>query len=123
MIGLLAGLLTKEAVTGFLGSPLGKGLIIVVALFGWTVYQRNLADTKARAECQAAQIQANLDEVTRQRDAAWKVIEKADEERKQSEAEIENLEKQRDDAKKQVENSGDRCAIKSGTAKRLSNIK
>lgn len=123
MLGLLTGLPLIGQVVSWLFSPMGKIVMIVAAFLSWTAYQRHTAATAATAQCQTAELRADIKEITRQRDAAWAVL--ADAERRQaaSEAAMARLEREGDAIKKDAAALKDKCPIPRGVTKRLSNIR
>lgn len=116
-MGALAGL------TGLLSGP-AKWLLIVAAFFAWTAYQRHDAAVKARAECQAAQIQATLDETIRQRDIAEAAVRLAQERADAAAIELQEMADENARIKASLGAAGDgACRIPRDATKRLRNIK
>jgi peptidoglycan hydrolase CwlO-like protein len=84
------------AALGFLGSPIGKVLLILAALTWWTVHNRNQAAEAARTECRAEQLQKTLDEMERQKGAAEKALAEAEKQQAETDKELAELEAERD---------------------------
>lgn len=109
----------------FLLSPSGRIVLIVIAFFAWTVYQRDLAAKGARDTCQADQLRVTLAEMTRQRDAAQQALNSAEKQAERTQSEISALEKDNAEAKSSLPEGirSNSCVIPESTIKRLRNIR
>jgi septal ring factor EnvC (AmiA/AmiB activator) len=106
---------------GWLLSPIGKTLVILVAFAAWTLYQRDQAADSARAECRAAHLQQTLNEIARQRDAARAALADAEKQQSVTDKEMADLENERDRLK--VQKRPGTCSIPRADTKRLRNIR
>lgn len=107
----------------FLTSPLGKVLIVILALGAWTVYQREQAANKAREECQSAQLQKTLDETLRQQQAAEDALGAARDQAEQTKFEMAALRKQLEQTNAEAVQLTDPCNVPESVRRRLSDIK
>ena len=107
----------------FLTSPLGKVLIVILALGAWTVYQREQAANKAREECQSEQLKKTLDETLRQTKAAEDALEDAREQAEKTKLENDDLATQLEQIKEQTVKLTNSCAVPDDVRRRLSDIK
>lgn len=108
------------SVVSFVTGPVGRWVAIGLAFLVWTAYQREMAATDARNECQAEQLQKTLDEVQRQRDIAQEAVRDAERRANSTEQELAELEASRDqiifDLKEHAESS---CVVPSDVIERL----
>ena len=91
---------TLKRIFGFLFSPAGKFLVVVLAFALWTMYQR--AD--ATAACVADYASQEIEEANRQATIATGIAKRARERADRSEAELNELEQSYDALKKDIEN-------------------
>lgn len=82
-----------SAPLAFLLGPIGRYLLIGVAVLAWTVYQRDQAATKATAQCRAEQAEAVVAEVQRQRLADERINQDAEKQEAVAAQELAALEK------------------------------
>ncbi len=123
MLALLTPLLGPRIASALLG-PLGKYLLIGLVVVGWTLYQRHDAATKAREECQAEQLRAEIAEIKRQQDATEAALAAAEKQQQTTDAELASLEAERDQIKKDAAAaSGQSCKFAKSTLQRLRNIR
>lgn len=109
---------------GFILSPAGRIILVVLAFVLWTIVQRDQAADRARDECRADQIQQTLDEVLRQRDAARASLAEAERQARRTEAELRQLEIDRDQIIEDLQDRGTvQCAVPDDIIERLRNIR
>jgi Flp pilus assembly protein TadB len=108
----------------FATSPVGKIAAIGLAVFVWTAYQRDKAADSARAECQAAQMEKTIAEITRQRDAAKDALREAEARIDASEKEMDVLKGEKDAIMAELADRGaTSCVVPDDIIKRLRNIR
>jgi septal ring factor EnvC (AmiA/AmiB activator) len=112
-----------KAVSFFLG-PVGRWVALAAALSLWTVYQRDLAATSARAECRQEQLEATISEMERQRDAARTALQQAREQAARTRAELAELEGEHNAILAELAERGDSvCVIPDDVLDRLRAIR
>jgi predicted negative regulator of RcsB-dependent stress response len=104
---------------GFAGSPLGKVVVVVLALTAWTGYQRHQAATKAREACQAEQLRKTIAEIERQRDAARSALEAAEARADSSDQELGKLKEEMN----AIRVEGTECVVPDSAIEQLRNIR
>lgn len=112
------------AVAAFVLGPVGRWLLIAAAFLAWTALQRHEATVKAKAVCNAEQLQEDLTEMQRQRDAAWSVVADAEKRQAASDAALAKLQREGDainEESKPLATSS--CAIPPAATKRMRNIR
>lgn len=117
-MGALAGL------AGFAIGPIGRWVLVGLAVLAWTAYTRHDAAVKARAECQAAQLQTTLDEVLRQQDVGEAALKLAQERADAAQIELQELADENVRIKSELGvAAADGCRVPRAATKRLHNIK
>ncbi len=106
----------------FVKSPIGMLVVGVIALTGWTTYQRHDAAQDARVKCEAAQAAAALKEIARQDMVAAEAQKRAEAEWKKASDELVKLKELRDGILK-IEIGTDTCVISDDIRNRLSDIR
>jgi septal ring factor EnvC (AmiA/AmiB activator) len=111
-------------VLAFVLSPAGKVILAAMAFFVWLGFHDTKVADRARAECQAAQLEKTLAEMKRQRDAAVQATNAAERQSKKTEAELMELEKTRDEIVASLQDAGkSSCRIPRAALDRLRNIR
>lgn len=111
---------TLPRVWGFLTSPAGKVMLVVLAFVAWTVYQR----LDATAACNAEHIAADQREAIRQTELAQNIARAATQRADEAEAESARMEIENDQLKALIE-SGEiaSCDIPDDARERLLRIR
>lgn len=112
-----------SALISFAFSPIGRWVMIGLAVLAFVAYQREQAASDARESCQADQLRQTLEEVTRQREAAREALADAEEQAEQTEAELEQLENDRDQIIADLETGADTCTVPDDIVERLRDIR
>lgn len=105
-------------------SPMGKIIMIGLALLTWTVYQREQAASKATAQCQSEQLRQTIKEMTRQRDQAIAALADAEKRQAADDAALAKLEREGDAIKKDTAPlKKDPCNVPPSATKRMRNVR
>lgn len=104
----------------FLVGPAGKVVLLALALFAWTLYQRH----DATASCEAAELREELIESQRQLAIAEQIAKDARGRADETERQMTQIGDLYDDLKRQIQASPDTaCPIDPDTRERLLRIK
>lgn len=124
MLALLTGLPVIGPIIGAAISPTGRVVVLALAVVLYMGYREHKAATNATAQCRAEEIQKDLTEMTRQRDAAWEALADAEKRQAASDAALAKLQKEGDAINEESKPLAvEPCRIPPASTKRMRNIK
>lgn len=124
MLAVLTGLPYVGKLIAWLIGPTGRTVVLAIALIVYMGYRENKAANEATAQCRAAEIQKDLDEMKRQRDAAWAALADAEKQQAVSDAALAKLEQEGDAINEESKLlKANPCNIPPAATKRMRNVR